>query len=107
MKPTLPTLPRAATAPSKMAALKHPFVVQPMRTPAKYSTLPFDPACVAGLIDPHDCSFLEIRDTDGQLYELLLTHIAKVAPEANSFRVVRQRNACESDSDDDDDDDEC
>merc|ERR1719473_1025963 len=74
-----------------------PLIALP-RAATSYSTLPFDPVCVDGLINPHDCAFLEIQDCDSKLYKVLLAHLAKAAPDANSFRMMDQ--ADDSDSDD-------
>ena len=78
-------------------------VVQPSASASSYSTLPFDPASVDGLINPHDCACLEIRDSDSKLYKVLLAHIAKAAPAASSFRVMDQDDDSDDDGDGDDD----
>ena len=93
---SLPALARKATA-------APPLLVQAQRSsaPSTFSTLPFNPDLVDGLIDPRNCSMLEVLESDARMYQLLIAHIAKSAADACSFRVTGQHER-DSDSDSDD-----
>merc|ERR1719263_1470518 len=96
MSCSLPALARKATA-------APPLLVQAQKSsaPSTFSTLPFNPDLVDGLIDPRNCSMLEVLESDARMYQLLITHIAKSAADACSFRVTGQHER-DSDSDSDD-----
>ncbi len=95
------SLPALAARKSPVAP---PLLVQAPRSspPPTFSTLPFNPDMVDGLIDPRNCSMLEVLESNARSYQLLIAHIAKSADSACSFRVTGQP---EDDSDSDDDDD--